>query len=469
VLVGSGKHIEDVAHALINEVHAPVEMVGFISLTPRPDNGLRSLGRIEDLPAVLDAHRVQEVIIADPDFPPERAVDLVDQCHQRGVTVRIAPSTMEILVHRAEFVPGASVPLFELRPPVFDGFDYAIKRSFDFFVSLLLVIVLSPLLALIAIAVAISSRGPVLYRSMRPGIGGEPFACFKFRTMRSDADQLQADLESLNEATGALFKIRRDPRLTRVGRLPAPLLARRAAAAAQRAARADVARRPAAAARSATSSSSRTGTRSATWCCRASPACGRSRAARSSTSTTSCGSTSSISSAGRSGSTWRSCSRRSPRSCRSAARSSPGAELLRLQDLVGGPSRALLLSGEPGIGKTTCWEAGVAAAREAELRVLTAARGGRGEACRSPRLPICSTASSCTGTGVLEVALLREAPEPSAVAAAFLEVLRGLEPVLIAIDDVQWLDPDSAHALAFAARRESFRFLLAARPAPPRR
>jgi exopolysaccharide biosynthesis polyprenyl glycosylphosphotransferase len=218
VLVGSGHHIEDVAHALTDEVHAPVEMVGFISLTPRPNNGLRSLGRIEDLPAVLDAHRVQEVIIADPDFPQERAVELVDQCHDRGVTVRIAPSTMEILVHRAEFVPGASVPLFELRPPVFDGFDYAVKRTFDFVVALLLIVCLSPLLALIALAVAVSSRGPVIYRSMRPGIGGEPFACLKFRTMRSDADQMQADLESINEATGALFKIRHDPRLTAVGR-----------------------------------------------------------------------------------------------------------------------------------------------------------------------------------------------------------------------------------------------------------
>jgi exopolysaccharide biosynthesis polyprenyl glycosylphosphotransferase len=219
VLVGSGKHIEDVAHALVDEVHAPVEMVGFISLTPRPDNGLKSLGRIEDLAEVLDVHRVQEVIIADPDFPQERAVELVDQCHRRAVTVRIAPSTMEILVHRAEFVPGASVPLFELRPPVFDGFDYVLKRSFDFFVALLLTLVLSPLLILISLAVAISSRGPVLYRSMRPGIGGEAFSCLKFRTMRSGADQLQADLESLNEASGPLFKIRRDPRLTRVGAL----------------------------------------------------------------------------------------------------------------------------------------------------------------------------------------------------------------------------------------------------------
>jgi exopolysaccharide biosynthesis polyprenyl glycosylphosphotransferase len=219
VLVGSGKHIEDVAHALTDEVHAPVEMVGFISLTPRPDNGLPSLGAIEDLPEVLVAHRVQEVIIADPDFPQERAVELVDQCHQRGVTVRIAPSTMEILVHRAEFVPGTSVPLFELRPPVFDGVDYAVKRTFDFLISLALLIVLSPLLLAISAAVFVSSRGPVLYRSIRPGIGGAPFACFKFRTMRSDADQVQADLESLNEASGPLFKIRDDPRQTRVGSL----------------------------------------------------------------------------------------------------------------------------------------------------------------------------------------------------------------------------------------------------------
>jgi len=217
LLVGSGAHIEAVAHALRDEVHAPVEMVGFISLTPRPDNGLLSLGRIENLPQVLDAHRVQEVIIADPDFPQDQAVELVDQCHQRGVAVRIAPSTMEILVHRAEFVPGTSVPLFELRPPVFDGFDYLTKRVFDFLVALALIVVLSPLLIVIALAVFVSSRGPVLYRSIRPGVGGEPFACFKFRTMRSGADQMQADIESLNEASGALFKIREDPRMTPVG------------------------------------------------------------------------------------------------------------------------------------------------------------------------------------------------------------------------------------------------------------
>jgi exopolysaccharide biosynthesis polyprenyl glycosylphosphotransferase len=134
------------------------------------------------------------------------------------VRVRIAPSTMELLVHRAEFVPGEAVPLFELKPPVFEGFDYVLKRTFDLVGSSLLLVLLSPVLTAAAIAVRISSRGPIVYRSMRPGIGGVPFACLKFRTMYRDADQRQADLESLNEASGALFKMRRDPRMTPVGR-----------------------------------------------------------------------------------------------------------------------------------------------------------------------------------------------------------------------------------------------------------
>jgi exopolysaccharide biosynthesis polyprenyl glycosylphosphotransferase len=218
VLIGSGHHIDAVAHALGDSAHTPVDMVGFISLSPRPDNGLRRLGDIDDLAAVLDSHRVEEVIIADPDFPEEHAVEVVDQCHRRGVTVRIAPSTMEILVHRAEFVPGSSVPLFELKPPVFEGFDFIVKRTFDCIVALVLLVLLSPLMLAMAIAVGVSSRGGILYRSQRPGIAGAPFACLKFRTMYSDADQRQADLEALNEASGALFKIRHDPRMTPVGR-----------------------------------------------------------------------------------------------------------------------------------------------------------------------------------------------------------------------------------------------------------
>jgi exopolysaccharide biosynthesis polyprenyl glycosylphosphotransferase len=219
LLVGSGKHIEAVADALAGRSHTPVDLVGYISLKPRPQNGLRSLGRLAELPAVLARERIQEVIIADPDFPQEQAVELVDQCHQRGVSVHIAPSTMEILFKRAEFVPGESVPLFTLRPPVFEGIDYAVKRTFDLVLSTALLILLSPILLASAIAVRLSSRGPVIYFSARPGMAGRPFRCLKFRTMRVHTDQTQSELESLNEASGALFKIRHDPRLTSVGRL----------------------------------------------------------------------------------------------------------------------------------------------------------------------------------------------------------------------------------------------------------
>jgi exopolysaccharide biosynthesis polyprenyl glycosylphosphotransferase len=219
VIVGSGGHIEAVARVLGSGPHPAVSVVGFISLEPRPDNGLHSLGTIDDLGAALDENQVDEVIIADPDFPQERAVALVDVAHARGVRVRVAPSTMEILVHRAEFVPGQVLPLFELRAPVFEGLDFATKRAFDLVLASLALIVLSPALLLVALAVKLTSRGPVLYRSPRAGIGGTPFEMLKFRTMRDDADAHQAALEPHNEASGALFKIRDDPRLTWVGRV----------------------------------------------------------------------------------------------------------------------------------------------------------------------------------------------------------------------------------------------------------
>jgi exopolysaccharide biosynthesis polyprenyl glycosylphosphotransferase len=219
VLVGTGKHIRDLANALRDIPHSPIEVVGFLSPRALPANGLRPLGSLRDLDRVLGSERIDEVIIADPDFPQVEAVELVDQCHQRGIRVRLAPSTMEILIHRAEFVPGQSVPLFELAPPVFEGVDFALKRAFDVVGAAFLLVLLSPLLLAIVIAVRVTSRGPVLYRSMRRGIGQRPFRCLKFRTMHTDAEEHQADLEELNEATGALFKIRNDPRLTRVGRL----------------------------------------------------------------------------------------------------------------------------------------------------------------------------------------------------------------------------------------------------------
>lgn len=104
LIVGAGHQIEAVAHALSGRARTNVDIVGYISLIPRPENGLKSLGRLPDLAEVIDRERIEEVILADPAFPQAQALELVDLCHERGVNVNVAPSTMEILISRAEFV-----------------------------------------------------------------------------------------------------------------------------------------------------------------------------------------------------------------------------------------------------------------------------------------------------------------------------------------------------------------------------
>jgi exopolysaccharide biosynthesis polyprenyl glycosylphosphotransferase len=215
VLVGSGSNIEAVAHALKDS--GEIEPYGFVARTPLSlVNGLRDFRSLEQLERHFDA--IDEVLIADADFPQEEAVELVDRCHRRGVRVRVAPSTMEILMDRVEFVPGRALPLFELKPPVFEGVDFFVKRCFDLVGAVLLLLALAPVMGVAALAIRLTSRGPILYRSMRPGIGGRSFPCLKFRTMVSGAERLQDELESRNEHGGAIFKIRDDPRVTVVGR-----------------------------------------------------------------------------------------------------------------------------------------------------------------------------------------------------------------------------------------------------------
>ena len=114
-----------------------VEIVGSSRDAPPAGEGLRSLGSLNEIGKAIDGNRVDEVIVVDPDFPERELLELVERAHSRGVRVRIAPSTTEILIHRAEFVPGQSIPLFELRPPVFEGIDFALKRSFDLIVATL--------------------------------------------------------------------------------------------------------------------------------------------------------------------------------------------------------------------------------------------------------------------------------------------------------------------------------------------
>jgi exopolysaccharide biosynthesis polyprenyl glycosylphosphotransferase len=162
---------------------------------------------------------LDELIVASGEISEDRLLEIVELAHRRGVRVRIAPKTTELLVDRAEYVPGQGVPLFELRPPAFANTDWAVKRTFDLLVGSLIVLAGAPLWLLIAAAIKLTSAGPVLYGDRRIGLGEQEFEMLKFRTMVEGADRLKPELEHENEATGALFKIRDDPRVTRVGRM----------------------------------------------------------------------------------------------------------------------------------------------------------------------------------------------------------------------------------------------------------
>jgi exopolysaccharide biosynthesis polyprenyl glycosylphosphotransferase len=217
VLVGSGESLVRLRASLESARSGlTYEFVGVVAPDVVP--GFRLLGPRAELPSVLDRVKPDEVILAEADFDERTVLEVVEQAHRQGIKVRLAPDTTELLVQRGEYVPGQGAPLFELRPPVLAGWEWAVKRGFDLVVSALVVVVGLPVWALIALAIKLDSRGPIFFVDRRIGVGEREFPMLKFRTMVADAPALQPDLEAENEAAGALFKIRDDPRVTRVGR-----------------------------------------------------------------------------------------------------------------------------------------------------------------------------------------------------------------------------------------------------------
>ncbi len=219
VLLGEGERLRHLrAQLLASRVGVGIDIVGAIS--PTDSSGLPLLGRgLEDVPAVLERVRPDELLLSEADFDEKTVLDVVHLAHRSGVKVKLAPSTTELLVHEGEYVPGQGVPLFELRPPILSGVAWTAKRTFDLLVATAILVVGLPLWAVIALAVKLGSRGPVFYRDRRIGVDETEFGMLKFRTMVADAAERQGELEARNEASGALFKIRDDPRVTRVGRV----------------------------------------------------------------------------------------------------------------------------------------------------------------------------------------------------------------------------------------------------------
>jgi exopolysaccharide biosynthesis polyprenyl glycosylphosphotransferase len=206
---GTLEHLEQELRAAQGGIR--IEIVGTLS-------GPSSSPPLDRLAELLERDRPDELVLAEADFAEHTVLDVVQLAHRHAVKVKLAPTTTDLLVHEGEYVPGQGVPLFELRPPILSGFDWVAKRVFDLVVSAFVVLVGIPLWLAIAAAIKLDSRGPVFYVDRRIGVGEQEFGMLKFRTMTPDAADRQAELEDENEASGALFKIRDDPRVTRVGK-----------------------------------------------------------------------------------------------------------------------------------------------------------------------------------------------------------------------------------------------------------
>ena len=174
---------------------------------------------VEDVDGLALAAResgATELLVSRLETVDPRLDDVLDVARRYRMNVLVAAETLgDEAVCR---LPGASEPVFAVRASRTRRWRFVIKRVFDVVMACALLVLSSPFLLVVALLIKVSSPGPVLFVSWRMGVGDRPFPCFKFRTMVADAETRQAELESVNEADGHLFKLADDPRVTRVGR-----------------------------------------------------------------------------------------------------------------------------------------------------------------------------------------------------------------------------------------------------------
>lgn len=184
------------------------------------DAEFERLGRTEmDILAGVDQFDVEVVAVAtDPELAGHQLRKLSWALEQRGVELIVSPGIVEVAGPRISIRPVAGLSLLHLERPSVSGGPHVLKSIFDRVVGCLLLLAVSPILLGAALLVKLTSRGPVLFRQIRVGRGGEQFEMLKFRTMVADAEARKSELHALNEGNGILFKMRDDPRITKVGK-----------------------------------------------------------------------------------------------------------------------------------------------------------------------------------------------------------------------------------------------------------
>jgi Undecaprenyl-phosphate glucose phosphotransferase len=208
VIVGTGRVARKTARALRHASWMGIRTVGFVEDNPsRWAADLQILGTTADLPDLVAKHRVEHVFIALPLNRHAEARKVFEVLAQSLVEVRLVLDVPNLAGLSLTTANLDGLPVIGLRESPHFGLNLVVKRVMDVALSLVGLIVLSPMLATVAAVVKLSSRGPVFYRQERCGLNGKPFPMLKFRTMRVDAES----------QTGPVWAIKDDPRRTRLG------------------------------------------------------------------------------------------------------------------------------------------------------------------------------------------------------------------------------------------------------------
>ncbi len=221
LVVGGDPLAMTVMHVLATEPGLGYRLAGFIQDGGGDDLGrFRCLGSLGNLAELLGEGTIDEVIIALPSAAHQSVPDITEVCAGAGGSYKIVPDLyeMSLSLSKVDVEDLRGIPLVGMKNISIQGSDLLVKRAMDIVAGLLGLVVISPFWLAITLAIKIGSPGPVYFVQTRLGKDGKPFPARKFRSMYIDAEARLGHLRGQNEATGPIFKMRNDPRVTGVGR-----------------------------------------------------------------------------------------------------------------------------------------------------------------------------------------------------------------------------------------------------------
>ena len=209
ILVGTDREIAKIRKGLKDRTDESVEIVAELNLLETP---------VQQIVSMLHHYSVYGVILSARHTYFEQVEYVIRACELEGVEAWLVADFFATQISRTSFDELLDRPLLIFRTAPETSWQSVIKHVMDLAGSFVLLILLSPLFLLIAIAIKIASPGPVFFCQQRSGQNGAPFTLYKFRTMITNAEQFKHELEAMNEMSGPVFKVTNDPRITRVGR-----------------------------------------------------------------------------------------------------------------------------------------------------------------------------------------------------------------------------------------------------------